>query len=187
MHLQGPVPTLGSSALSISAPRSRGVSAGTYSWWALIHLLLLNLDVRSWESGHLTVLHFCRGGQSVGGGGLQQHPGTLEGCSQERRKEPGPLPGEAAWGKDRPPPLQTSCNSQISCNSASLKAQGSPIRATGLHLLVREGCQRHKHNFQNPWEPCPALRSHSGPIGVLPGKHTCWNRCSRCPRGARCS
>ena len=68
MHLQGPVPTLGSSALSISAPRSRGVSAGTYSWWALIHLLLLNLDVRSWESGHLTVLHFCRGGQSVGGG-----------------------------------------------------------------------------------------------------------------------
>ena len=104
-------------------------------------------------------------GGSRRGGGLQQPPGTLEGCSQERRKEPGPLPGEAAWGKDRPPPLQTSCNSQISCNSASLKAQGSPIRATGLHLLVREGCQRHKHNFQNPWEPCPALRSHSGPIG----------------------
>lgn len=56
-------PTLGSSALSTSAPRSRGVSAGTYSRWALIHLLLLlNLDVHSWESGHLMVLHFCSGG-----------------------------------------------------------------------------------------------------------------------------
>lgn len=97
-------PTLGSSALSTSAPRSRGVSAGTYSRWALIHLLLLlNLDVHSWESGHLMVLHFCSGG--LLGGSLQQQPGTLEGCSQERRGEPGPLPGEAAWGKDRPPPL----------------------------------------------------------------------------------
>ena len=67
MHLQGPVPTLGSSALSTSAPHSRGVSAGTYSRWALIHLLLLNLDMRSWESGHLTVLHFCCGGRSRGG------------------------------------------------------------------------------------------------------------------------
>ena len=96
-------------------------------------------------------------------GVLQQHPGTLEGCSQERRGDPGPLPGDAAWGKDRPPPLQTSCN------SASRKAQGSPIRATGLHLLVQEGCQRHRHNFQNPWEPCPAPRSHSGPSGSCLG------------------
>lgn len=111
---------------------------------AFVSAPLLNLDVSSWESGHLTVLHLCSWGGA--GGSLQQHPGTLEGCCQERRGEPGPLPGEAARGKDRPPPLRTSGN------SASLKARGAPIRAVGLHLLVREGCQRHRI-FKNPGSP----------------------------------
>ena len=60
----------------------------------------------------------------VGEGSLQQHPGTLEGCCQERRGEPGPLPGEAARGRTGPLHSKPAV-------TASLKARGAPPAGAG--------------------------------------------------------
>ena len=67
----------------------------------------------------------------VGEGSLQRHPGTLEGCCQERRGEPGPLPGEAARGKNRPPPLQTSGNCLTESLGSTYQGRGAPPAGAG--------------------------------------------------------
>lgn len=97
-------PTLGSSALSTSAPPLQGCLRR--------HLQPVGFDPSAPPSELGRALLGVRPSHGLAllqwgvvGGSLQQQPGTLEGCSQERRGEPGPLPGEAAWGKDRPPPL----------------------------------------------------------------------------------
>ena len=108
-------------------PRLWGVPAGTYSWWALIRvplcLLLLNLDVSSWESGHLTVLHFCSGGwwgrgvcnstQEHWRGVVRRDGGSLGLClGRQPGGRTGPLHSEPAV-------------------TASLKAHGAPPAGAG--------------------------------------------------------
>lgn len=107
----------------------------------------------------------------VGEGSLQQHPGTLEGCCQERRGEPGPLPGEAARGKDRPPPLRTSGNCLTESPWGSTCWCGKVVRGTDTI-------------FKNPGSPdlpCGLTQTYGGAcLGST-------SRCAGCPWGARCS